>query len=365
MAVVEEKCYNWRPRIFEIKDFEQITYMTKNLYGDVDISHTGYINWQYLNNPNGKAIIWLAENTESGELAGQYVVLPIKIKIYNDIFMASLSVNTLTALKYQKRGIFTSLAEKTYQTCIDHNIVMTYGFPNQKSYHGLKKLHFTDIGSLTLFIRPVNFAALAKSITGLKSISKMAKYLQLPYNAFFKPEKISCKIKEIYCFDKSFDVFWDSVKNKYPIMVVRTSEYLNWRFVKIPKRKYRIFAAYNQNGVMTGYIVLRRFILNQLVCGGIVDFILRDNAITAGNALINKAIEVYKKEEVDLIGFLGVEHAEETKIINNNGFVKCPERFQPQPFPLLVKRHFDNIININNIFNIKNFYLVMGDYDVI
>lgn len=57
-------------------------------------------------------------------------------------------------------------------------------------------------------------------------------------------------------FDQSVDAFWKKVKNRYPISIERSAEYLNWRYAKNPLARYQIFAAKN-NGEIKAVVVLR------------------------------------------------------------------------------------------------------------
>ncbi len=57
-------------------------------------------------------------------------------------------------------------------------------------------------------------------------------------------------------FDSSVDIFWKTVKNRYPISIERSAQYLNWRYAKNPLAKYQIFAAKN-GGEVKAVVVLR------------------------------------------------------------------------------------------------------------
>lgn len=106
---------------------------------------SAYFRWKYLDNPAGQVIAYEAQH--KGEVAGFYGVIPEfylingeKVKIYQ-------SMDTMTHPKYQKRGLFTKLANLTYDHIADReggiNLV---GIPGSNSLHGfVAKLAWKDI----------------------------------------------------------------------------------------------------------------------------------------------------------------------------------------------------------------------------
>lgn len=97
--------------------------------------------WLYAENPVGTAIGFDAFDDEN--LAGHYVCIPATIRINGKPEKALLSLNTATRPAYQGKGLFTKLAEMTYQAAADQNFAGIYGVANANSTPGFtKKLGF-------------------------------------------------------------------------------------------------------------------------------------------------------------------------------------------------------------------------------
>ena len=65
------------------------------------------------------------------------------------------------------------------------------------------------------------------------------------------------EFKEIKRFDKRFGRFWDRIKGDYPIMAVKDSAFLNWRYIDIPHMAYRAIALEKKESAeILGFIVL-------------------------------------------------------------------------------------------------------------
>jgi len=135
--------------------------MTREHYGSSWISDSDFLRWQYEANPAGPAVIHLARDTKTHWLAGQNVVIPMRFKTKDrpsdQPIKGTLCLNILTRKAYHGQGIFTGLAEPVYQDCIEQGLEFCYAFPNPNSYPGfIRKLGFTDLGSVPLLLRPLD-----------------------------------------------------------------------------------------------------------------------------------------------------------------------------------------------------------------
>lgn len=110
-----------------------------------------FLKWQYATNPCGKVVGYDAfyEN----KLVAHYVTIPVKYSKNNVQYKGLLSLNTATDPSFQGNGLFTKLAEKTYEVGANNGYQFVIGVANQNSTHGfLKKLGFKLISSLDAYI---------------------------------------------------------------------------------------------------------------------------------------------------------------------------------------------------------------------
>ena len=99
------------------------------------------LNWLYLQNPDGHAIGFDA--FEGDELAAHYVCIPALARINGRPEKTLLSLNTATHPRHQGKGLFTRLAEMTYQTAAEQGYCSVYGVANANSTPGfVRKLGF-------------------------------------------------------------------------------------------------------------------------------------------------------------------------------------------------------------------------------
>ncbi len=108
-----------------------------------------FLTWQYVNNPHGKVVGFDAYSGDT--LAGHYVTIPVSYHIGGKIRKGLLSLNTATHTEHRGKGLFTQLANRTYDEAKQQGYEFVIGVANQNSTHGfLKKLGFYLIAPLTV-----------------------------------------------------------------------------------------------------------------------------------------------------------------------------------------------------------------------
>jgi len=338
--------------------------MTRDFYGDSWISDPGFLQWQYADNPGGPAMIQLARDVATDQLAGQYVVIPMRFKVNNETITGCLSLNTLTRPIYSGQGIFTGLAKAVYQDCAEQGSTFCYGFPNPNSYPGFtKKLGFTDLGNIPLLLRPLNTKALVR-----KRFGALLAAFALPFDLYYKVKELLDERYEVYPLTDlnlaQMDAFWTKVGCKYPIMGIRDTAYIRWRYFDIPLRDYQVYGVRQKDSsTLLGYIVGRCTEVDAMSSGMIVDFLVDPSHPAAGNQLVNRLLRFFVANNMDLAGSLMLPHTEEASILKAEGFFTCPRALEPQPFPV-VYRSFSPARE-DPLLELNRWFLTMGDYDVI
>lgn len=66
------------------ENIEELISLGKTYYQDGDIINKEYLVWQYQENPTGKPFLFTSREMELNELAGQYLVLPLKFNVLKE-----------------------------------------------------------------------------------------------------------------------------------------------------------------------------------------------------------------------------------------------------------------------------------------
>ena len=112
---------------------------------------TDYLKWLYVDNPDGAVVGFDAFD---GDIhAAHYACIPTRISMTGLQRKSLLSLNTACHPKYQKRGLFTELANRTYEAGLDEGFSCVYGVANSNSIGGfVRKLSFQNICQLDVVV---------------------------------------------------------------------------------------------------------------------------------------------------------------------------------------------------------------------
>ncbi|MGO4702308.1 GNAT family N-acetyltransferase [Dyella sp. 2RAB6] len=109
--------------------------------------HEAYLEWLYSRNPAGKVVGMDA--IAGNDLAAHYVCIPANLWLGGRQTRALLSLNTATHPDYQGKGLFTTLAQKTYELGASQGFSAVYGVANANSTPGfIRKLGFALVAPL-------------------------------------------------------------------------------------------------------------------------------------------------------------------------------------------------------------------------
>jgi Acetyltransferase (GNAT) domain len=190
-----------------------------------------YWQWRFRDNPTGRTMIEVA--VSGSTMAAHYAVSPVVVSVRGGDVMTALSMTTMTHPEFRGRGLFVALAESIYKRMTEAAMDMVWGFPNVISHRGfLRELAWVDIHEVPTFTR----------------ILAQGRALPAP----------SGNIVELSSIDARFDLLWDEVKTRQPVLVRRDSRYLSWRYGANPDNAYTLLASLQGDHLM-GYAFCKRY----------------------------------------------------------------------------------------------------------
>jgi GNAT superfamily N-acetyltransferase len=320
---------SWSCRDYQGSDEHQIL----TLYREVNKNDMAfrYWQWRYIESPFGTGIIKLLFDND--KLIGHYAVTPMDIQVSNNLVKAAFSLHTMTHPSFQKQGIFTFLAEEVYKKCQSKGFKFVYGFPNENSYHGFT----TKLGWL-----------------GFGKINSLEKDIDVKAKRTSKAENIY----EIERFDDRVNTLWDRVKAGYRVIVPRTKDYLNWRFVEHPTVKYPKYIITAKGSEILGYMILKVYTKGEQVKGHIIDVLCVDDRDVVRKLLDCAYAYFVEKGIVNLSCWMS-DNCFCAQILKEEGFVT--REFETH-FGVRTFNKEDKSLRVVEQFG--NWHLTMGDSDV-
>ena len=354
-------------RRYKKGDERGIIDLRNNIFGSSRPTDLAKWQWEYLNNPQGISMIFIYEDKE--KIVGHYALKPILIKYRNKSILSGSAEDAMMHKHYRGNLRFLNLVIKVLEFSHIDRIDLIWGFPNIVALLPQIRAGFNNIGNVFNLIKIVNIRIVLekfiRSYIKSRFISKIVIYLcSLSFsvlNLFFNIGRSKSDeniiIRSISRFDKRVDTLWEKANGDYGITIVRSCEYLNWRFVENPFVISKIFIAEKKEKIL-GYIVLKTAILkNQYKVGIISDLLFDMKEKKVLNALLNNAIKYFKGEEVAHISLLIVKDG-----YNNKSFINT---FRKKGFlfksrssisPFILKAN-EKKVDVNFVNDIKNWYI--------
>lgn len=138
---------NFQPIRFDQHTMAQYVALFASCFPGVGKFTPAYLQWLYLDNPDGRALGFDAWDGE--RLAAHYVCVAARARINGEAVPVLLSLNTATAPAYQGRGLFTKLAEMSFEAARAAGFAGIYGVANANSTPGfIRKLGFQLVRQL-------------------------------------------------------------------------------------------------------------------------------------------------------------------------------------------------------------------------
>jgi len=129
-------------------------------------------------------------------------------------------------------------------------------------------------------------------ITNSLSLSFLKSLFKYSFKTF--PSELT--VSPLNNFNKEFDEFWEENSDNCEVSVVRDKSYLTWRYSNYPLAGIKIFAAYDRNGRLSGFTVLKKSSSSPLCNITIEELFTRPDDYTVQSTLIKTAIDYSKKE---------------------------------------------------------------------
>lgn len=363
---------SWQPVLYTDEDMDELVALSQLQPGKAAAITAEYVRWQHAANPAGLAQVALAKETTSGRIVGMVWLVPLRIQIGDEVCLGTEAINVLVHPDCRGQGVLSGLAPFCYESAQRLGMHFSFGFPNPNSYPVyVHRLNWADIGSSRLFIRPLNVGRLVTRRMGRGTFAQILAAAGRAGRRFlFRPHPVGpgvarAAVAEVDTEDGALDDFWRRVRGKYPVMVIRDTRFLHWRYTQVPGREYLVLAAWLDKQIVA-YGALRCVAIEGVDCGMVVDLLVEptERGRLAGEALLQEATAHFQHKDVDIAGCLISPGAEEIGLLRRQGYVLCPTRFQPQPFPVLL-RSDEGINNRHLLHDIRYWFLTMGDFDAV
>ena len=172
----------------------------------------------------------------------QYAGIPTLFSIAGSHVDAMVSVDTMTAPDFRRRGLLTRVATDAYARWRDAGISFVLGLPNEQwgsRASALGWLPLFKLQRLVLPLRPEAMLAHRLSLPWLRQLPLVSTlwngWLSRPPAADKEVE-----IRRVTTAGAEFDALWERCEPDAEFGVIRDRRWVQWRFLSCPSRRYQV-----------------------------------------------------------------------------------------------------------------------------
>lgn len=306
-----------------------------------------WLEWKYLKNPyvkNEEPGIYCCVDSANDRIVGIRPLLDMAIRYKKRTFKIQQPCDTIVHPEYRGKGIFTEMNHHAIHNASKDNIAFFMNFPNSNSMPGYLKMGWKKISLFNDSFLFNNFTEVVRNKSARKIAGIFSKVFAFKFNKLkhflkktdiFKKKNKQFKIRELNDVSDEMTDLWEN-QNKDRFYTTKNRDYLNWRYLQRPDKKYQIWACRNEKHIES-YMVTT--VSNRWSCGElqIVDYQFR--TIVSFFFLLNQILDVFKNKNIAFINILIFTESELFLKMNNFGFFNRNDelfkKFMPQNYFVL------------------------------
>lgn len=245
---------DWTIRGYQPGDEHELASLFRQVFGR-EISEEHWL-WKLKGQPAPVENVWLA--VHDGKPIFQNAALPLRFQLPGGAAVVMVSVDTMTAPEFRRRGLLTLVGRKSYEAWRDAGIPFVLGYPNEQWGSRTQALGWKVLFPLQWLIRPLRPELLLARRLKLPLVGRLP-WPGMVWNGFWdrnlKPDR-QIQVRQVTEAGTEFDTLWQICRQDFPVSTIRDREWVKWRYLRSPAQKYIVLLA-ERAGQPAGYIVYR------------------------------------------------------------------------------------------------------------
>jgi len=328
---------------------------------DKDMTEAEYL-WKVIETPwpPETATTWIAD--DNGTVAGQYASTAMQFQLNNRIHTILHVCDVMTHPDYRKQGLLTTIGETANQQWAENNVSFVTGcFPLEGWGSRNAHLGWSIMYQSAWMWRPLDLGQMLPApLSPFHGITtRFSNGLNHLSNLIAKRRSRNRTAKQIHRAEDEFDNLWSDVKEQYPATVVRDAAWINYRYLDAPHKEYSLFAAYDLNNKLCGYVACRLRRLGNKKIAYIADLFCHPQDGYTIHALLNSAIQQMHEAGAQAILSLVPMPSFILPYYRLTGFTERYKRFNISIVPLNKNEDYSTLENS------ATWYSTGGDFDLI
>jgi hypothetical protein len=320
------------------EDADKILEINRLEYGadDVLATRTDFV-WRYARNPAGQAIVPVIRD-EHNDVIGFIWIVPMRIRVKAQDYLVATGTNLVIHPKYRDTFAYTKLIRRFQEALKDNDVPLHFSFVSEETFRRRREQDPRTVSTISFLLKPLDFDALSRTYLAAGWQRFALSWAGRIASPFLFRRRLSASSGQVSVrtaaeFDEGFDQFWYSVRDKYPLMVIRDRAFLSWRFASVSGRQYQVLMAWSHDQ-MLGYAVLGSATVRGVKTGLIMDLLIADGPLAgaASVGLLAEAETTFRSQGMSLAGGLVPSFASEYRAMRRAAYADLPQAFMPRAF---------------------------------
>lgn len=263
----------------------------------------------------------------------QYAGIPAPFALDGRRKNAMVSVDTMTAPDFRRRGLLTRVATEAYARWRDAGIDFVIGLPNEQWGSRAAALGWVPLFDLQWLLRPLRPEALLAHRFGKPWFHRMTSLSRMWNRLARIPNRDpTVQTSAITQATGEFDELWQSCGDNARFSVVRDKAWVQWRFLDCPSRRYQVRLA-TRAGKAAGYCAYHVDESNGRRRAYLAELATRQDDSGARNTLLADLLDEQLAQGSEFVASLASPGAALHRQLRSLGFYRGP-KFSVQMVPL-------------------------------
>jgi Acetyltransferase (GNAT) domain len=347
---------DWTIRAFRPGDERALVALFERVFGRaIDERH---YRWKLRQPPSPVENVWLAMDGETPIF--HYAGIPTRYRLPSSEVTAMVSVDTMTAPEFQRRGLLSVVGRQVYDTWRAAGVPFVIGLPNERWGSRAGALGWEPLFQLQWLARPLRPEAILARRLRLPLLARLTPAGAV-WNAFWHlrlRRDPAVRVRPVERAGPEFDQLWQRCAADAAASVVRDSAWVQWRYLDAATYDYRVLLA-ERDGQPAGYAAYRVESHAKGTAGFVAEIFAAQADTSARRTLIAETIAALRTAGADNAVTLAVPGSSLERDLRDGGFLYSRGAFSVQIVPL------DPNLPLDLLRDPRNWSMAGGDFDVI
>jgi hypothetical protein len=345
---------DWTIRAFRSGDERALTALFGRVFGRA-ISEEHY-RWKLRQPATPVENVWLA--IDGNAPIFHYAGIPTRYRLPGGEALAMVSVDTMTAPEFQRRGLLSAVGRRVYDTWRTAGVAFVIGLPNERWGSRAGALGWEPLFDLQWLARPLRPEAILARRLRMPLLARLTP-IGAVWNALWRLRRDSAvRVRPVERAGSEFDQLWRRCGADAAVSVVRDAAWVNWRYLDAPALGYHVLLA-ERDGQPVGYAAYRVEAHAAGVAGFVAELFAASADAPARRTLIAETLAALRAAGADNAVTLAVPGSPLERDLRGAGFLYSRGAFGVQIVPL------DPALPLDLLRDPQSWNLAGGDFDVI